>query len=148
MGRDFANRVATRLQEQAWGAKTECVELRFMGLWDTVAQFGLNGVANTDWQLAIPPQAKHVFHAVALNERRGLFPGVRIDLGVQRGFVGDQCRHWRQLWFGRPLGCGPELDDDAGQNQRLGDQTLEKYRPRGMINGEAAASAPSWAWAL
>ena len=60
-----------------------------MGLWDTVAQFGLNGVANTDWQLAIPPQAKHVFQAVALNENRYLFPGESIHIGVQRGFVGD-----------------------------------------------------------
>ncbi len=90
MARDFSNRVATWLGQNRYGVdQTKCVEIRFMGLWDTVAQFGLNGFDNTDWQLAIPAQAKNVFQAVALNENRYLFPGESIDRGTQRGFIGS-----------------------------------------------------------
>lgn len=60
-----------------------------MGLWDSVAQFGVNGGGNGYWQLAIPPEAKNVFHAVALNEHRPLFPGESIGRGIQRGFIGS-----------------------------------------------------------
>jgi len=89
LARDFANRVASRLSEMAWGHRTACVAIRFMGLWDTVAQFGPNGSDNGNWQLAIPPQARSVFQAVALNENRYLFPGESIGRGIQRGFVGS-----------------------------------------------------------
>ncbi|MDP2371423.1 phospholipase effector Tle1 domain-containing protein, partial [Rhodoferax sp.] len=89
LARDFANRVATRLRDKTWGDKTACVEIRFMGLWDTVAQFGVNGAGNGAWQLAIPPEAKSVFQAVAMNENRYLFPGESIGRGTQRGFVGS-----------------------------------------------------------
>ena len=89
MSRDFANRVATRIGEKRWKEKSDCVELRFLGLWDTVAQFGANGADNTDWQLAIPPQVQYVFQAVALNEHRYLFPGENIHRGTQLGFIGS-----------------------------------------------------------
>ncbi len=89
MARDFANRVATRMQDRHWGEQSNCVEIRFMGLWDTVAQFGPNGSANGLWQLAIPDAAKNVFHAVAVNENRYLFPGESISRGIQRGFIGS-----------------------------------------------------------
>ena len=58
-------------------------------MWDTVAQFGLNGLNNTDWELAIPPEAKNVFQAVALNEHRYAFPVESINRGIQRGFIGS-----------------------------------------------------------
>ncbi|QPS84755.1 MULTISPECIES: T6SS phospholipase effector Tle1-like catalytic domain-containing protein [Delftia] len=89
MGRDFANRVATRIKEQHWKEKSECMELNFLGLWDTVAQFGANGRLNDQWQLAIPFEVQHVFHAVALNEHRYLFPGEGITRGTQLGFIGS-----------------------------------------------------------
>ena len=89
MGRDFANRVATRIKEQHWKEKSECMELNFLGLWDTVAQFGANGLHNDQWQLAIPSEVRHVFHAVALNEHRYLFPGEGINRGTQLGFIGS-----------------------------------------------------------
>jgi RHS repeat-associated protein len=87
--RDFSNRVATWMRDKRWANKTNCVEIRFMGLWDTVAQFGANGAGNGLWQLAIPAEAKNVFHAVALNEHRELFPGESAGRGVQRGFIGS-----------------------------------------------------------
>jgi RHS repeat-associated protein len=89
MARDFANRIATRLKANKYKNTGACVQLRFMGLWDTVAQFGVNGVDNSEWSLAIPEEAKNVFQAVALNEHRYAFPGEAIGRGTQRGFIGS-----------------------------------------------------------
>lgn len=69
--------------------KSDCVEMRFLGLWDTVAQFGALGASNDEWQLAIPAEIQHVFQAVALNENRSIFPGEAIDRGIQLGFIGS-----------------------------------------------------------
>lgn len=90
MARDFANKVTQRLANNAYKGSKACgIELRFLGLWDSVAQFGLNGAGNGLWQLDVPVDVKHVFHAVALNEHRDLFPGERISRGVERGFIGS-----------------------------------------------------------
>lgn len=51
-----------------------CIEPRFMGLFDTVAQFGLLGSHNRHYDLSIAPEWAWVAHAVALNEYRQLFP--------------------------------------------------------------------------
>lgn len=56
------------------GAISACVDLRFMGLFDTVAQFGLGGSDNKRYDLSISPAWEWVAHAVALHERRWLFP--------------------------------------------------------------------------
>ncbi|MCZ2415399.1 MAG: DUF2235 domain-containing protein [Burkholderiales bacterium] len=93
MARDFVNRVATLIDARHYLARGICVDLRFLGLWDTVAQFGLLGSGNARWQLAIPSAVRAAFHAVALNERRALFP-LESALGgggfvVERGFIGD-----------------------------------------------------------
>ncbi len=93
MARDFVNRVATLVDERHFWTRGICVDLRFLGLWDTVAQFGLLGASNERWQLGIPSAVRATFHAVALNEHRALFP-LESALGgsafvVERGFVGD-----------------------------------------------------------
>jgi hypothetical protein len=88
MARDFANNVSERLRASRYQKSGACVQLRFMGLWDTVAQFGLNGVGNALWHMAIP-DSEHVYQAVALNEHRYLFPGEAIGRGTQRGFIGS-----------------------------------------------------------
>ncbi|MEN9774519.1 MAG: hypothetical protein RL322_1589 [Pseudomonadota bacterium] len=74
MARDFANTVASRIRSGHYSAMQRCVNLNFVGLWDTVAQFGLNGIANERWNLAIPDEARVVVHAVAANEQRRFFP--------------------------------------------------------------------------
>lgn len=56
------------------GLITACVDLRFMGLFDTVAQFGLHGNKNSLYDLTIAPAWQWVAHAVALQERRWLYP--------------------------------------------------------------------------
>ncbi|MBX3613591.1 MAG: DUF2235 domain-containing protein [Burkholderiaceae bacterium] len=93
MARDFVNRVSTLIDERHFWARGICVDLRFLGLWDTVAQFGLLGADNGSWQLAIPSAVRATFHAVALHEHRALFP-LDSALGgsawvVERGFIGD-----------------------------------------------------------
>ncbi|MCO5106732.1 MAG: DUF2235 domain-containing protein [Burkholderiaceae bacterium] len=93
MARDFVNRVSTLIDERHFWARGICVDLRFLGLWDTVAQFGVLGADNGSWQLAIPSAVRATFHAVALNEHRSLFP-LESALGgsawvIERGFIGD-----------------------------------------------------------
>ncbi len=93
MARDFVNRVSSLVDAGHFRARGVCVDLRFLGLWDTVAQFGLLGLANEHWQLAIPSAVRASFHAVALNEHRALFP-LESALGgsawvLERGFVGS-----------------------------------------------------------
>lgn len=74
MARDFANGVASRIRTGHYAGAQRCVSLNFVGLWDTVAQFGLNGMANDRWSLTIPEEARVVVHAVAANEHRRIFP--------------------------------------------------------------------------
>ncbi|MGD9941834.1 MAG: DUF2235 domain-containing protein [Burkholderiaceae bacterium] len=92
MARDFVNRVAARVQQSGYGSTGVCLDLRFLGLWDTVAKFGYNRYSPRRWQLAIPSAVRATFHAVALNERRSQFP-VESALGgdayvIERGFIG------------------------------------------------------------
>lgn len=61
-------------QDQQRGLVTACVDLRFMGLFDTVAQFGLGGMRNANYDLRIAPAWGWVAHAVALQEQRQYFP--------------------------------------------------------------------------
>ncbi|MFM8548162.1 MAG: phospholipase effector Tle1 domain-containing protein [Betaproteobacteria bacterium] len=98
MARDFANSVASRIRSGHYLGLRRCVSLNFVGLWDTVAQFGLNGSANAQWTLGIPPEARVVVHAVAVNESRRFYPLESIGaqgrtqtggLRLERGFVGD-----------------------------------------------------------
>lgn len=75
------------------GLVTACVDLRFMGLFDTVAQFGLAGSQNALYDLSIASAWQWVAHAVALNERRVLFPlSAAADTGgsnvIEAPFIG------------------------------------------------------------
>lgn len=75
-----------------------CIEPRFLGLFDTVAQFGLLGSHNHLYDLSVAPEWAWVAHAVALNEYRQLFPLYSIESApgealapnrVQAGFIGN-----------------------------------------------------------
>ncbi|CAM3610699.1 hypothetical protein BOSP111201_15705 [Bordetella sputigena] len=56
------------------GTVTACVDLRFIGLFDTVAQFGFLGSRDGDYNLAASAEWRWIAHAIALHERRALFP--------------------------------------------------------------------------
>lgn len=81
LAREFGNRIHQQspngyfsINDSLRGALNACVDLRFMGLFDTVAQFGLAGSNNHQYNLTIAPVWTWVAHAVALHERRWLFP--------------------------------------------------------------------------
>ena len=98
LARDFAQRLAAQVDDgRFWlndpkrGVLTACMDLRFMGLFDTVAQFNPLGSGNAAFNLAISPKWKWAAHAVAAHERRWLFPlSVAKGSGnvVERPFVG------------------------------------------------------------
>ncbi|MHA3904518.1 phospholipase effector Tle1 domain-containing protein [Castellaniella sp. WN] len=99
LARDFANRIARHTRD-GWfsyddplrGTIGLCVDLRFLGLFDTVAQFGLLGAANAGFDLGIAGAWHWVAHAVALHELRTLFPLVSAagdaDNTVEAPFIG------------------------------------------------------------
>lgn len=98
LARDFGSRVVDHVRDgRFWvqhplhGTVSTCVDLRFMGLFDTVAQFDALGSGNAAFNLNISPAWKWVAHAVALHEHRWLFPLTAAGAGdnvVERAFVG------------------------------------------------------------
>lgn len=95
MARDFSNKVALRLRNNEYAKSGACISIRFMGLWDSVAQFGVSGNENNMWALSVPAEVEYAFQAVALNEYRFAFPGESILGGadggvrVEVGFIGS-----------------------------------------------------------
>jgi len=81
LARHFGNMIAAQTYHGRFsyhhatlGLVSACVDLRFMGLLDTVAQFGLNGIQNRDYDFSVAEVWRWVSHAVALHEYRTLFP--------------------------------------------------------------------------
>ena len=67
----FANEIASKLKN---------VDIRYIGLFDVVGEFGLPGEhVNAGHNLHMPPNAHNVFHAMALDETRLLFPLTRLS---------------------------------------------------------------------
>lgn len=79
---DFCNEIGN------FGYKVRCLML-----FDTVASFGLAGNnINLNYDLDTPSNTKHIFHAMSLDERRGLFPLTRLEGAEEmwfRGFHSD-----------------------------------------------------------
>lgn len=99
LARHFANQILDATQGH-WFSFTDefgkqyegCISPHFMGLFDTVAQFGLLGSNNHLYNLSIAPEWAWVAHAVALNEYRPIYPLYGIDTDAQRvqaGFIGN-----------------------------------------------------------
>lgn len=89
--RDFSNRVLSNYKSGQYGKA--CLEFRFMGLFDTVAQFGYNGANDSEFNLQIAPEWQYVAQAYALNEHRPLFPlqsisGSSGGTRIEEGFIG------------------------------------------------------------
>lgn len=71
--------------------------IRFLGVWDVVASFGVPGNdLNVGWKLTLPPNVKRCFHAMALDERRGNFPLTRIR--PEKTSVAKNDHLW-EVWF-------------------------------------------------
>jgi len=82
----FANEIAGKMKN---------LDIRFIGLWDVVGEFGLPGEhVNAGHNLHMPPNAHNVFHAMALDETRLLFPLTRLSgSGPTTGVV------LQEVWF-------------------------------------------------
>lgn len=70
-------------------------QIRFLGLWDVVASFGIPiniGIPfqriNLGYTLTIPKNVRHCFHAIALDERRQTFRVTRTKRGYEAWFRG------------------------------------------------------------
>jgi hypothetical protein len=82
----FANEIAGKMQKQ---------DIRFIGLFDVVGEFGLPGEhVNAGHNLHMPPNALNVFHAMALDETRLLFPLTRLSGSAASAGVVLQ-----EVWF-------------------------------------------------
>jgi len=71
-------------------------QVRFLGLWDVVAAFGIPldlgplhfQRINLGYKLTLPEHVKYCFHAIAMDERRDAFRVTRVDNGYQVWFRG------------------------------------------------------------
>lgn len=72
-------------------------DIRFVGLWDTVASFGIPGNRiNLGWQLTLADGVKRCYHVMALDERRSAFPLNRVR-GKQHQAIGEA--RLQEIWF-------------------------------------------------
>lgn len=82
----FANEIASKMQKQ---------DVRFVGLFDVVGEFGLPGEhVNAGHNLRFPPNALNTYHAMALDETRLLFPLTRLSGSAPAAGVVLQ-----EVWF-------------------------------------------------
>jgi len=92
--------------------------IRFLGLWDTVASFGLPGNnINLGYELTVPSNVETCRHAMSLDERRFMFPLTR---ATQDKFSDRDLIDIQEVWF-----RGYHSDIGGGNdNEGLSDITL------------------------
>jgi uncharacterized protein (DUF2235 family) len=96
----FANEIASKMAG---------VTIRFIGVFDIVGEFGLPGEhVNAGHNLKMPPNARHVYHAMALDETRLLFPLTRLS-----GTGHNEEERLQEVWF-----RGVHSDVGGGNNNR------------------------------
>jgi uncharacterized protein (DUF2235 family) len=93
----FANMIASEgVSDPESGERlAEKPPIRFLGLWDVVAAFGIPidiGIPfsriNLGYRLKLPDNVKHCFHALALDELRQTFRPTRVNGGYEVWFRG------------------------------------------------------------
>ena len=126
LARHFGNRIASNVKNGVFsvddpmrGRVSACVDLRFMGLFDTVGQFGVAGSHNHLYDFAITEMWSWVAHAVALHEHRWTFPLTSADAGgagnvVEVPLVGAHADIGGGLVLHNPPGA--DSPDDNPQN--------------------------------
>ena len=80
---DFANKIAADLKD---------TPVRFLGVWDIVADFGLPGM-HIAHSLNYPPHVQHCCHAMALDEHRQSFVLTRLS------HEGQNQPELQEVWF-------------------------------------------------
>ena len=142
LARHFGNRIAAHMNHGVFsvddpmrGRVSACVDLRFLGLFDTVAQFGIAGSHNHLYDFAVSEMWSWVAHAVALHEHRWTFPLTSADAGgagnvVEAPLVGAHADIGGGLALQSPPSTAdldnPLLKDDITAEQAEGDSDLAK----------------------
>lgn len=122
-GAALALHFANEIDEEMGGAK-----VRFLGLWDAVASFGLPGNdLNIAWHLTLPANVAKCYHAMALDERRGNFAPTRVKV-AGAGQSGDG--RLEEVWF-----RGVHSDVGGGASIGLSSIALCWMMRRAMANG-------------
>ena len=105
---EFANEV-----DEMTVAGVTSPPVRFVGLWDTVASFGIPGNnINLGHNLGLAANVERCYHALALDERRFTFPLTRV---VQDKLSDQDLGEVNEVWF-----RGFHSDVEGGnQNQPL-----------------------------
>ena len=91
---DFVNKVARDGIQHEGKVVIARPPIRFLGLFDTVAAFGLANLGfffsslNAFHQLTLPSNVEHCFHAMSLDERRPAFVNQRLAGGYEVWFRG------------------------------------------------------------
>jgi len=91
---DFINKVYKDGIQQNGRIVVAQPSIRFVGLFDTVAAFGVANLGfvfsslNAFHRLALPPNVEHCFHAMSLDERRPSFVNQRIEGAYEAWFRG------------------------------------------------------------
>lgn len=139
LARHFGNRIAGHVREGVFsiddpmrGRLSACVDLRFMGLFDTVAQFGINGSHNHLYDLGVSELWSWVSHAVAMHEHRWAFPLSSADAGgagnvVEAPFIGAHADIGGGIALREPHappGGAAAVPADAGPESDLADVAL------------------------
>lgn len=94
-GAALALEFANDIQDHGVNGKTPTIN--FLGIWDTVASFGIPGNnINLGYTLSIPQNVKHCSHAISLDERRQGFPLTRV---TQNSYTNIQPIEIHEVWF-------------------------------------------------
>lgn len=96
-GDNVDQKVQHRFQGGKRFRKCFCVEraeIHFVGVWDTVSSFGWFGNLRTLPHTANNPSVRHVRHAVAIDERRAMFPA-----NLFRPEKASQHESFKEVWF-------------------------------------------------
>jgi uncharacterized protein (DUF2235 family) len=122
-GAALALNFANEVDEEMDGA-----QVRFLGLWDTVASFGLPGNdLNIAWHLTLPANVAKCYHAMALDERRGNFAPTRVK-AARVGHATDG--RLEEVWF-----RGVHSDVGGGASVGLSSIALCWMLRRALMNG-------------
>jgi RHS repeat-associated protein len=132
LARHFANMIVDQVKNGRFSAKTSlfgkeisaCVNLRFLGVFDTVPQMFV-GVTDAGWNFTIGPGWDQVAHATALHETRQLFPLTTMEAGKYGvGAAGSPVTEIGLIGAHSDLGGGYYYQDGAIQRGDLSDVSL------------------------
>lgn len=152
----FANQIMRHSQNglfsytDSYGEQVRaCIQPRFMGLLDNVAQMGILGSKNHRYDFSVSPAWQWVVHGVAMHEHRFLFPSYSIGTASNSQEIGLVGAHG-DLGGGYPMVDDPDvrpLSDVAlqwilwnarAQGMQFEEIGLKKYGDYAYMHDESA----------